>query len=56
MKEKAVTRDGPVKGEVNVRQALERLRVRVEKAPVGMSRSRQNKTSWSKKYDCPPHM
>ncbi|KAL9117029.1 MAG: hypothetical protein Q9187_006438 [Circinaria calcarea] len=52
LKEKAVTRDGPVKGEVNLRQALERSGVRIEKAPVGMSRSRQNKTSWSKNQRC----
>lgn len=53
MKEKAVPRDGPVKGEVNLRQALERSGVRIEKAPVGMNRSKSNRTCWSKKYVFP---
>lgn len=53
MKEKTVVRDGPVKGEVNLRQALERSGVRVEKAPVGMSRSKLNRTGWNRKYVLP---
>ncbi|MCJ1288006.1 Box C/D snoRNA protein 1 [Xylographa opegraphella] len=43
-------RDGPLKGEVNLRQALERSGVVVERAPVGMVRSLQNRTSWNRKF------
>ena len=45
----ASKRDGPMKGEVNLRQALEKSGVTIEKAPAGMKRSLQNKTSWNKK-------
>ncbi|MCJ1404449.1 hypothetical protein MMC11_007674 [Xylographa trunciseda] len=45
-------RDGPMKGEVNLRQALEKSGVVVERAPVGMKRNLQNKTSWSKNQRC----
>lgn len=37
---------GPMKGEVNRRKALDRCGVIVDRAPPGMSRSRQNQTSW----------
>lgn len=39
-----------VKGEVNLKAALEKCEVIVRKAPVGMERAKQNKTVWNKKY------
>ncbi|MCJ1433401.1 hypothetical protein MMC27_002761 [Xylographa pallens] len=48
----ASKRDGPLKGEVNLRQALEKSGVVVERAPAGMKRSLQNKTSWNKNQRC----
>ena len=41
---------GPKKGEVNMRNATEKAGVIIQRAPKGMSRSKQNKTQWSKKY------
>ncbi|MCJ1384969.1 hypothetical protein MMC17_008087 [Xylographa soralifera] len=48
----ASKRDGPMKGEVNLRQALEKSGVIIERAPAGMKRSSQNKTSWNKNQRC----
>ncbi|MCJ1391361.1 hypothetical protein MMC18_004224 [Xylographa bjoerkii] len=48
----ASKRDGPMKGEVNLRQALDKSGVIIERAPVGMKRSLQNKTSWNKSQRC----
>ena len=41
-------RDGPVKGETNLKSALERCSVIVARAPKGMSRSKANATRWTK--------
>jgi len=46
---KAGRRDGPAKGELQLQRARERCGVIIEKAPVGMSRNTNNKTSWNKK-------
>ncbi|KZF19436.1 hypothetical protein L228DRAFT_285854 [Xylona heveae TC161] len=43
---------GPKKGEVNVQKALERARVIVDRAPKGMTREKENRTSWNRKYKC----
>ncbi|MCJ1252198.1 hypothetical protein MMC24_000002 [Lignoscripta atroalba] len=43
---------GPKKGEVNMRNATEKAGVIIQRAPKGMSRSKQNKTQWSKKQRC----
>lgn len=42
-------RDGPAKGELQLQKAIDRCGVVIEKAPAGMSRSINNKTSWNKK-------
>ncbi|MCJ1342052.1 hypothetical protein MMC31_000232 [Peltigera leucophlebia] len=39
-----------MKGEVNLKAALEKCEVIVRKAPAGMERAKQNKTVWNKKY------
>ncbi|MCJ1354897.1 MAG: hypothetical protein MMC33_004887 [Icmadophila ericetorum] len=44
--------NGPAKGEVNLKQALRTCGVFVERAPVGMSRQRDNKTYWKKIQKC----
>lgn len=41
----------PVKGEIQFNAALERCGVDVVKAPKGMTRSKQNQTICSKKYE-----
>ncbi|KAI9834179.1 MAG: hypothetical protein M1826_005290 [Phylliscum demangeonii] len=40
------------KGEWRVTAAIERCRVIVQKAPVGMQRQRENRTGWNKKRKC----
>ncbi|MCJ1301112.1 hypothetical protein MMC08_003911 [Hypocenomyce scalaris] len=45
-------RNGPMKGEVNVQKALERMGVVVDRAPKGMTRSKENLTHWHKKHRC----
>jgi len=47
--QQAGRREGPAKGEVQLQKAIEKCGVVIEKAPVGMSRSMNNKTSWNKK-------
>ena len=42
-------RNGPMKGEVNVQKALERMGVIIDRAPKGMTRSKENLTHWHKK-------
>lgn len=42
-------RNGPMKGEVRLRDAMEKCGVIVRKAPTGMARAKQNKTFWNPK-------
>lgn len=42
----------PHKGEVHLRNGLEKARVTVTKAPKGMSRNKTNTTRWSKAFRC----
>ena len=44
-------RNGPGRGEVNLRKAVEACGVVIHRAPQGIKRSRENNTSWNKKYD-----
>ena len=41
--------NGPVKGEVAMKAALEQCKVIIARAPKGMARNKQNQTSWHKK-------
>ena len=41
--------DGPKKGEMPMKAAIERCGVIVERAPEGMARRRQNVTQWDRK-------
>ncbi len=40
---------GPMKGETQLRSAIERCKAIVDRAPKGMARAKQNKTKWQKK-------
>ena len=42
----------PLKGEVHLRNGLDKARVTVTKAPKGMSRNKTNTTRWSKPFQC----
>jgi hypothetical protein len=41
---------GPVKGETQMRTALQECGVVVQRAPKGMARAKQNRTQWHKKF------
>ncbi len=41
---------GPVKGETQMRTALQEYGVVVQRAPKGMARAKQNRTQWHKKF------
>ena len=45
-------KEGPVKGEANLKAGLERCRVIVARAPKGISRSKSNGTRWFKGSQC----
>lgn len=42
-------RNGPMKGEVQLKEAMNNFGVIVRKAPTGMGRAKQNKTFWHRK-------
>lgn len=45
-------RHQPAKGELPLQAAIKQTRVIVDTAPKGMSRQKQNKTYWDRKYVC----
>ena len=42
--------DGPKKGEMPAKAAIEKCGAIVERAPEGMARRKQNATFWDRKY------
>lgn len=46
---KARGKNGPMKGEIQVKEAIEKCKVVIDRAPKGMARGKQNKTQWDKK-------
>lgn len=45
-------RNGPIKGEVRLKEAMGNCGAIVRKAPAGMARAKQNKTFWNPKSGC----